>query len=126
MTSDREESGKSNPTPNQVLPQDKGKGQSAPIPEKEEANDIQDGWVLFDERGHEEWEHGKWSHKLVDGKVWYSPEIWIPYAHEDSEGKRLNPLIQKRRADPLKIRTRCQELGLVTMRDRSKTPLARK
>jgi hypothetical protein len=85
MTSDREDSGKSTPTPNQVLPQDKGKGQSAPVPKKEEVNDIQDGWVLFDERWHEEWEHGKWSHKLVDGEVWYSPEIWIPYAHEDSD-----------------------------------------
>jgi hypothetical protein len=42
------------------------------------------------------------------------------------KGKRLDPLIQKRRADPRKIRTRCQELGLVTMRDRGKTPLARK
>jgi hypothetical protein len=87
MTSDQEDSGRSTPTPNQVLPQDKGKGQSAPIRKKEEANDIQDGWVVLDERWHEEWEHGKWSQKLVDGEAWYSPEIWIPYAHEHSDGE---------------------------------------
>jgi hypothetical protein len=86
MASNREDSGKSIPTRYQVRSHDKDKG-PVPSPKKEEANDIQDGWVLFDERWHEEWEHGKWSHKLVDGKVWYSPEIWISYAHEDREGE---------------------------------------
>jgi hypothetical protein len=40
--------------------------------------------------------------------------------------KSLNPLLQEGRTQPRKIRTKCQELGLMIMSERNQTPLARK